>query len=71
MLNHTATLNVLKNNNNYQLLLPPGTTLGEIHDVLFEMREFISQEIHKNLDIQRSQKIVPLPIEAVPEINKE
>lgn len=53
MLKNKLTLDIEKNGRNYTFFIEPSAPLGEIHDVLLEMREYVSQKIK---DILESQK---------------
>lgn len=63
MIKQHAILEVVKNGNTYQLHLPDNVTLGEVHDVLFEMRTFV---IAKIVEAQKAdqQKEKP-PVEVI------
>ncbi len=52
----TAALEVQKDGRVYTLLLPSGANLGEIHDVLFDMRTEIIAKIGENLIQETQQK---------------
>lgn len=47
MLKNHAILEIEKNDKIYQLHLPDLCTLGEVHDVLFEMRSFVIDKINE------------------------
>jgi len=47
MLKNIAILEVEKNGKKYEFHLPQGCTLGEAHDVIFEMRTFIVERIQE------------------------
>jgi hypothetical protein len=62
MLKQQGLLEVTKGENTYQLHLPAGAScpLGEVHDVLHEMKSFIV-----NMIVQSNQP--PQPAQSVPE----
>lgn len=60
MLTNKITLEVQKAERAYQLLLEPNAPLGEIHDVLLEMREFVAQKIKEILDSQKPPQEAPV-----------
>lgn len=56
MLKTHAILEIEKNNHIYQFHLPAEAPLGEVHDVLYQMRLFVSERINEYLKAE-SQKI--------------
>ena len=57
MLKNKLTLDIEKNGRNYTFFIEPSAPLGEIHDVLLEMREYVSQKIKDVLDSQKSKEM--------------
>lgn len=45
MLKQIAMLEIIKGENVYQLHLPNNCNLGEVHDVLFQMRTYVMEKI--------------------------
>ena len=59
MIKQETILEANRDDRIYRLHLPQGAELGEIHDILFEMRLFIAAQIdHK---IQQEQQLQRVP----------
>lgn len=48
MLKQAAKLEIVKEDRVYSLDVPPNAPLGEVHDVLFQMRSYIVEMINKS-----------------------
>lgn len=60
-----SVLEVKKNEKVYKLHLPNNTNLGELHDVLFEMREIVVSKINEILASQKpAEKVEPCATES-------
>jgi diadenosine tetraphosphate (Ap4A) HIT family hydrolase len=55
MLKSIANLEIKKENGVYTLLIPLNANIGELHDVLHEMKDFV---INKILEVQKAAKEV-------------
>ncbi len=58
MIKNVSILEVLKGERVYQLHLPSNAPLGELHDVLFQMRSFVVDKINEAVQID-----APKPLE--------
>lgn len=56
MFKQQVVLEVKKNSRDFCLILPPDTNLGELHDVLFEMRSMVIERI-----LEQKKKEEPVP----------
>ncbi len=63
MLKQTAILEIVRQDRVYTLVLPNNAPLGELHDVLFQMRSFVVEKINDAVVIDK-------PKEAVENINE-
>lgn len=61
MIKQAVMLEVEKEDRKYQFHLPPNGNLGEIHDVLFQMRSYIIEKI------QEAQRIDAPKLPEVPQ----
>jgi hypothetical protein len=61
MLKQSVMLEVKKEDRIYTLLLPPNCPLGEVHDVIYQMRTFIVEKVVE------AQKQDQPPVDPVPE----
>ena len=62
MLKQAVSLEVKKNDKNFQLSFPVESSLGELHDVLYQMRSFI---------VEKNNEAVKADIPKEPESIKE
>ena len=53
MLKQSVILEIVKDDRIYRLSLPDGCPLGEIHDVLFQMRSFVVDKINASVEAER------------------
>lgn len=56
MIKLITNLEIIKEGRIYSLPVPENSSLGEIHDILFEMREFISHKILENIEKEKEAK---------------
>ena len=59
MLKTNTTLEIAKDIGNYILHIPQNCTLGQLHDVLFEMREFVVGKINEAISAQKKMEQKP------------
>jgi hypothetical protein len=59
MLKHSVQLEIVKDDRVYQLSLPNNCPLGEVHDVLFQMRSYIVDRINEAQ--KQDQPLQPSP----------
>jgi hypothetical protein len=55
MLTSNVILEVKKENRIYTLTLPNNASLGELHDVLYEMRYFVAEKINAAVEADKSK----------------
>ena len=65
MLKNQVILEVEKNGKKYALHLPEGSTLGEAHDVIYQMRTFVVERIQEAFKAD-APKELEQPKEEVP-----
>lgn len=65
MLKNQAILEVEKNGKTYQLHLPDGCTLGEVHDVLFQMRSHVLERIQDALKVDAPKEVEQPQVEVI------
>lgn len=53
MLKQFALLEIKRGEKIYSLQLPPDAPLGEVHDVLFEMRSFVVSKINSAIEADK------------------
>ncbi len=60
MLKQSATLEIVKEDRVYSLNLPSTAPLGEVHDVLFQMRSFVIEKINEaqKLDAPKEPEVL-------------
>lgn len=58
MLKQSANLEIVKDDRVYSLTLPTSAPLGEVHDVLFQMRSFVVDKINEAIkaDIPKEEQ---------------
>lgn len=56
MLKNHSILEVVKNEKVYQLHLPSDASLGEVHDVLYQMRSFVVERIQEHMKAEVAVK---------------
>lgn len=66
MLKQVVTFEIKRDDRTYQLTLPENCPLGEIHDVLFQMRSFVVDKINEAIKAD-----APKPLEEKQEQPKE
>jgi hypothetical protein len=65
MLKTNAVLEVIKNDRVYSLTLPNNAPLGELHDVLYQMRCFLIEKINEITNVDKpKESLEPLKEEA-------
>ena len=57
MLKQFAVLEVRRGDKIYSLHLPSEAALGEVHDVLFEMRSFVIDKINVAVEADKPKKL--------------
>lgn len=55
MLKTNAILEIVKETRSYKFIIPENASLGEIHDVLFQMKTFIIDKINEIAAMQKPQ----------------
>jgi hypothetical protein len=68
MIKNIALLEIAKEDRIYTLMLPNNASLGELHDVLFQMRSFVIDRI--NEAVKADQPKAPEEVAPVPETPK-
>jgi len=66
MLKQTAILEIVRQDRVYTMILPNNAPLGELHDVIFQMRSFVVEKINESINAEKPKE----PVE-VPEIAKD
>jgi hypothetical protein len=61
MLKQAAILEVVKEDRIYTMILPNNAPLGELHDVLFQMRSFVVEKINEAVNADKPKEIVENP----------
>lgn len=56
MLKHVVNLEVVKGERKYLFSLLPDSPLGEVYDVLFEMRNFVVEKLNESLNKDKSNE---------------
>lgn len=56
MLKHAVMLEIVKGERVYQFSLPSDSPLGEVHDVLFEMRNFVVNKLNESLNADKPKE---------------
>jgi hypothetical protein len=69
MIKNTNVIEVVKEDRIYSLLLPIQASLGELHDVLFQMRSFVIDRI--NEAIKADEPKAPEEYQQAPETPKK
>jgi hypothetical protein len=59
MIKQETILEVHRDDRIYRLHLPQGAELGEIHDILFEIRLFIAAQIDHKIQQERQLQRIP------------
>lgn len=59
MLKQSVQLEVKKGENFYQLNFPNNSSLGDIFDVLFQMRSFVVEKINESQKVDTPKEIEP------------
>jgi len=61
MLKQAAILEIVKDDRVYTMVLPNNAPLGELHDVLFQMRSFVVEKINEAVNADKPKEIVENP----------
>lgn len=61
MLKETAILEIVKQDRVYTFVLPANAPLGELHDVLFQMRSFVVDKINQAVAADKPKDLVEVP----------
>jgi len=56
MIKQQVILEVKRDERIYQLHLPANSPLGEVHDILFQMRSYIVEQINESLKIDQPKE---------------
>lgn len=67
MLKQTAILEVVIQDRVYTLVLPNNAPLGELHDVLFQMRSFVIGKVNEAIEMDKPKE----PMEVIETPNQE
>jgi hypothetical protein len=55
LLKSITILEIKKDERVYQFHMPPQSTLGELHDVLYEMRSMVAEKIQEILKVEQNK----------------
>lgn len=58
MLKQTAILEVVRQDRVYTMILPNNAPLGELHDVIFQMRSFVVDKINDSITAEKPKEPV-------------
>jgi|GEM_PF-1925040 len=58
MLKQTAILEVVRQDRVYTMILPNNAPLGELHDVIFQMRSFVVDKINESINAEKPKEHV-------------
>lgn len=61
MLKQTAILEIVREDRVYTMVLPSNAPLGELHDVLFQMRSFVVDKINEAVNADKPKE--PLQVQ--------
>ena len=61
MLKQASILEIVKDDRVYTMVLPNNAPLGELHDVLFQMRSFVVEKINEAVNADKPKEIVENP----------
>jgi hypothetical protein len=64
MLKQAAILEVVKEDRVYTMVLPNNAPLGELHDVIFQMRSFVVDKINDSINAEKPKE--PVEIQEIP-----
>jgi len=53
----TASLEVIREDRIYSLTLPHNAPIGELHDVLFQMRSFVIEKINEAINADKPKQV--------------
>jgi len=66
MLKQTAILEVVRQDRVYTMILPNNAPLGELHDVIFQMRSFVVDKINESINAEKPKE--PVEIQENPKV---
>lgn len=58
MLKLANVFEVVRGDRVYTLTLPSNAPLGEVHDVIFQMRSFVVDKINESINIDKPKEII-------------
>jgi hypothetical protein len=61
MLKQTVILEVVKQDRVYTMILPNNAPLGELHDVIFQMRSFVIEKINESINAEKPKEVQETP----------
>ncbi len=64
MLKQAAILEVVREDRVYTLVLPNNSPLGELHDVIFQMRSFVVDKINESVNAEKPKE--PIEVQEIP-----
>lgn len=61
MLKQTAILEIVRDDRVYTMVLPNNAPLGELHDVIFQMRSFVVDKINESVKLDQPKQPLEVP----------
>lgn len=60
MLKQAAILEIQREDRVYTMILPNNAPLGELHDVIFQMRSFVIEKINESINVDKPKDPVQI-----------
>lgn len=61
MLKQTAILEIVRQDRVYTMVLPSNAPLGELFDVIFQMRSFVVDKISESVKLDQPKEAIEVP----------